>query len=124
MDPVSWEDAFLCQQRNLNSVYPRDIHDMGAPQSSHSDHRVFDGEPLENDIDLELFRKMNVLQDIEEQILSKKAAILIKTIKMIKKKLTPDSKDATLRDRVDTILKERHSLNFLSKVSISEYDVH
>ncbi|XP_019735486.1 uncharacterized protein LOC109521853 [Hippocampus comes] len=117
MDPVAWEDAFLCQQRNLNSVYPRDIHHMGvaAPHSSHSDHRVFDGEPLEDDIDPELTRKMNVLQDIEEQILSKKAAILIKTIKMIKKKLTPDSKDATLRDRVDTILKERHSLNFLSK---------
>ncbi|XP_051939823.1 uncharacterized protein LOC127612991 [Hippocampus zosterae] len=114
MDPVAWEDDFLCQQRNLNSVYPRDIHHMGVA-APHSDHRVFDGEPLEDDIDPELTRKMNVLQDIEEQILSKKAAILVKTIKMIKKKLTPDSKDATLRDRVDTILKERHSLNFLSK---------
>ncbi|XP_061534752.1 uncharacterized protein LOC133403662 isoform X3 [Phycodurus eques] len=119
MDPVDWVDASLCQQRSLNSVYQRDTDDGGvnSPYSiySHADARNSDGEPLEDEGDAELSRKIHVLRAIEERILHKKAAILIKAIEMIKKTETPDFKGATLRDRVTTILQQRHSLNFRSK---------
>ncbi|XP_061130282.1 uncharacterized protein LOC133151352 isoform X1 [Syngnathus typhle] len=110
MDPVEWENASLRQQRNLNLVQQRDIHDMevNGPHCYCSD-----GEPLEDD-GPELTRKLNLLRDIEERILHKKAAILIKTFEMIKKKPL-DSKAKTLKDRVSTILQQRHCLNSPAK---------
>ncbi|XP_037133007.1 uncharacterized protein LOC119137489 isoform X2 [Syngnathus acus] len=110
MDPVEWENASLRQQRNLNLVQQRDIHDMevNVPHCYCSD-----GEPLEDD-GPELTRKLNLLRDIEERILHKKAAILIKTFEMIKKKPL-DSKAKTLKDRVSTILQQRHCLNSPAK---------
>ncbi|XP_061686599.1 uncharacterized protein LOC133506457 isoform X2 [Syngnathoides biaculeatus] len=71
-----------------------------------------DGEPLE--AEAELNRKRNVLQAMKERILDKKPPIFIKTIEMIKNTPTPDSKGATLRERVTRIL-QQHPHSFRSK---------
>ncbi|XP_056229039.1 uncharacterized protein LOC130167094 isoform X1 [Seriola aureovittata] len=86
-----------------------------------------DGEPLEIDEeDSELVRKRKELREIEERIILKKAAIALKTVEPLVKKTTPPGlschehsakcKGETLRDRVNLILQQRHSLNFFSKV--------
>lgn len=80
-----------------------------------------DGEPLEiEEEDSELARKQQELREIEERILMKRAAIALKAVEPYVN--GPDQGSATcrgesLRDRVNLILKQRHSVSFLSKVS-------
>ncbi len=87
-----------------------------------------DGEPLEMDEeDPELTRKRKELREIEEQILWKKVSIALKKSEpFVTEKAPPDfscnepsatCKDATLKDRVNFILQQRHPVSFLSKVS-------
>ncbi|KAF1395541.1 hypothetical protein PFLUV_G00012570 [Perca fluviatilis] len=86
-----------------------------------------DGAPLElEEEDPELARKRKELREIEERILLKKAAIALKSVEPLVKKTTlSDSscneqssacKGATLKDRVNVILQQRHPAGFLSKV--------
>lgn len=87
-----------------------------------------DGEPLEMDEeDPELSRKRKELQEIEEQILQKKVAIALKKVEPFVKETTPTGfprnerwakcHGATLKDRVNVILQQRHSFSVLTKVS-------
>lgn len=89
-----------------------------------------DGEPLEMDNeDPELARKRKELREIEEQIIRKKVALALKKVEPFVKKTSGFSCDEvsatcigeTLRDRVNVILQQRHSLTFLSKVSSSSH---
>ncbi|XP_028255846.1 zinc finger protein 318-like isoform X1 [Parambassis ranga] len=82
-----------------------------------------DGEPLETaEEEEELESKMERLREIEEQILHKKAALVIKTIGLFANDTTSptsvscdEQTDGTLRDRVRTILLQ-HPHSFLSQV--------
>lgn len=80
-----------------------------------------DGEPLEiEEEDSELARKQQELREIEERILMKRAAIALKAVEPYVN--SPELGSATcrgdsLRDRVNLILQQRHSVSFLSKVS-------
>lgn len=87
-----------------------------------------DGESLEMDEeDPELARKRKELRELEEKIMRKKVAIALKTVEpIVKKTMSPGfsyneqsatCKSAMLRDRVNVILQQRHSLSFLTKVS-------
>ncbi|XP_078121479.1 uncharacterized protein LOC144527384 [Sander vitreus] len=86
-----------------------------------------DGAPLElEEEDPELARKRKELREIEERILLKKAAIALKSVEPLVKKTTPSDfscneqssacNGATLKDRVNAILQQRHPAGFLSKV--------
>lgn len=89
--------------------------------SNHSEVDNADGEPLEMDEeDPELARKRKELREIEEQILRKKASL---ALKKFVKTVPPDCNEQsdtcegeTLRQRVNVILQQRHSLGFLPKV--------
>ncbi|XP_038570383.1 zinc finger protein 318-like isoform X1 [Micropterus salmoides] len=85
-----------------------------------------DGEPLQMDEgDPELTRKRKELREIEERIIHKKVAIALKKVEPFVKE-TPSGfssneqsaacKGATLKDRVNVILLQRHPVSFLSKV--------
>lgn len=103
-------------------------HDFQNKQSTFEDP---DGEPLEMDEeDPELARKRKELKEIEEQIMQKKVALALKHVEPFVKKTTPGfscseqsatRKGETLRDRVNLILQQQHSLGFLSKVSSSHH---
>ncbi|KAG7238218.1 hypothetical protein INR49_031133, partial [Caranx melampygus] len=79
-----------------------------------------DGEPLEvEEEDSELARKRQELREIEERILMKRAAIALKAVEPFEN--NPEQRSATchgesLRDRVNLILQQRHSVSFLSKI--------
>lgn len=76
-----------------------------------------DGDPLEMDVvDPELARKRKELKEIEEQIIRKKVSLALKTVEPCMKALPSEQPVETLRDRVNVILQQRHSLEFLSKV--------
>ncbi|XP_070684350.1 micronuclear linker histone polyprotein-like [Pempheris klunzingeri] len=80
-----------------------------------------DGQPLEIDEeDAELTRKRKELKEIEEQILQKKVAIALKTVKPFVKETCDEQpatcEGATLKDRVNVILQQRHSSSCLTKV--------
>ncbi|XP_033480453.2 uncharacterized protein LOC117255546 [Epinephelus lanceolatus] len=86
-----------------------------------------DGEPLEMDEeDPELARKRKELREIEERIMMKKASIALKTVEPFGRKTTPPDyphneqsatcKHASLKDRVNEILRQRHPPGFFSKV--------
>lgn len=83
-----------------------------------------DGDPLEMDEeDPELVRKRRELQKIEQQILWKKVSIALKTIDPPVMENTPpeqsaqpNRRDATLKERVNSILLQRHPASFLPKV--------
>ncbi|XP_074487151.1 uncharacterized protein LOC141765116 [Sebastes fasciatus] len=86
-----------------------------------------DGDPLEIDEeDPELARKRKELREIEERIIFKRAAIALKTVEpFVKKTTAPDfpcneqaasCEGATLKDRVNVILQQRHPASLLSKV--------
>lgn len=86
-----------------------------------------DGEPFEIDEeDQELTRKRKELREIEEQIMRKKVSIALKTVQPFVETLSPailsnkqseTCNGATLKDRVNVILQQRHPVGFLSKVS-------
>lgn len=85
-----------------------------------------DGELFEMDSDdPELTRKRKELREIEEQIMCKKVAIALKTVKPIvqtspafpSNKHSDTCNSASLKDRVKVILQQRHPVSFLSKVS-------
>ncbi|XP_031722975.1 uncharacterized protein LOC116394208 isoform X1 [Anarrhichthys ocellatus] len=108
---MGWEELSL----PLHNVYTQDSEVEDA-----------DGEALEMDEeDPELARKRKELREIEEQILLKKAAIALKTVEpFVKSTTSPDFScnesasciGATLRDRVNLILKQQHPASCLSKV--------
>lgn len=90
-----------------------------------------DGQPLVmDDEDPELARKRKELREIEERIMFKKASIALKTVEPFVKNTTPPDfynqsatcKDASLKDRVNVILQQRHPPSFFSKVSNSLRD--
>lgn len=73
--------------------------------------------------DPELSRKKRELQEIEERIIHKKAAIAVKTVEMFTKNIKSPGDERsdlcpgkTLRDRVMEILKQRHTHGFSLKV--------
>lgn len=85
-----------------------------------------DGESFEMDKeDPELTRKRKELREIEEQIMCKKVAIALKTVKPFvetspafpSNNHSDTCNGATLKDRVNVILQQRHPVSFLSKVS-------
>ncbi|XP_035515827.1 uncharacterized protein LOC118326827 isoform X2 [Morone saxatilis] len=90
-----------------------------------------DGEPFEMDEeDPELKRKWIELREIEEKILRKKVAIALKKVEPFGKEATPlglscneqsaTCTSASLKDRVNLILQQRHSVSFLSVVRSSK----
>ncbi|XP_062289680.1 zinc finger protein 318-like [Scomber scombrus] len=94
--------------------------------SKESEAEDTDGAPLEMDEeDPELTRKRKELKEIEEQIMRKKFSIALKTVEPIIKKTmshgyssneqSDTCKGETLRDRVNAILQQRHSLSFVTK---------
>ncbi|XP_053189121.1 zinc finger protein 318-like [Scomber japonicus] len=94
--------------------------------SKESEAEDTDGAPLEMDEeDPELTRKRKQLKEIEEQIMRKKFSIALKTVEPIIKKTmshgyssnkqSDTCKGETLRDRVNAILQQRHSLSFVTK---------
>lgn len=106
--------------------------ELGSPShnfySKESEVEDPDGEPLAmHEEDPELARKRKELREIEAQIIRKKVAIALKIVEPIVKKTTSPGfssneqsttcKGPTLRDRVNVILQQRHTLNFLTKVS-------
>lgn len=79
-----------------------------------------DGEPLDiEEEDSELARKRQELREIEERILMKRASIALKAVEPFANNPEQSSTrhGESLRDRVNLILQQRHSVNFLSKVS-------
>lgn len=110
---------------------------VGRKKLSHPSHNLYskesevedpDGEPLEMDEeDPELARKRKELRELQEKIMRKKVAIALKTVEpVVKKTMSPGfscneqsttCKSAMLRDRVNVILQQRHTLSFLTKVS-------
>lgn len=99
-------------------------HNMYSKESEAEDP---DGAPLEIDEeDPELARKRKELREIEEQIKRKKFSIALKTVEPIIKTISHtyssneqsgSCKGATLKDRVNAILQQRHSISLVSKVS-------
>lgn len=85
-----------------------------------------DGEPMADE-DPELTRKRQELKAIEDQILRKKVAIALKKVEPFVKGTSPQGfssneesamyKIASLKDRVNVILQQRHPVSSLSKVS-------
>ncbi|XP_042340370.1 uncharacterized protein LOC121941611 [Plectropomus leopardus] len=88
-----------------------------------------DGAPVEiEEDDPELIRKCRELREIEERIMLKKAAIALKTVEPFVRKTAPPDfspdkqpatcKGASLKDRVNVILQQRHPFGFFSKVHL------
>ncbi|XP_047434171.1 zinc finger protein 318-like isoform X1 [Mugil cephalus] len=103
---------------------------VGHKELSRPSHSVYssrlkdgdpDGEPLEIlEEDAELERKRKRLREIEEQIIYKKASLALKTIGSFVKEATPpgdscNKQPDTLKNRVNTILLQRHSPSFLPR---------
>lgn len=109
--------------------------DLGSEARSPPSHNFYmketededpDGEPMADE-DPELTRKRKELKAIEEQILRKKVAIALKKVEPFVKGTSPQGfssseesatcNSASLQDRVNVILQQRHPVSSLSKVS-------
>ncbi|TKS69300.1 hypothetical protein D9C73_003364 [Collichthys lucidus] len=112
--------------------------DLGSEARSPPSHEFYtkgtededpDGEPMADE-DPELTRKRKELKAIEEQILRKKVAIALKKVEPFVKGTPPQGfssseesatfKSASLQDRVNVILQQRHPVSSLSKVQSRE----
>lgn len=104
----------LCQP--LHNSYEQEV-DLEDPS----------GKPFEMDEDPELRRKREQLREIEERIICKKVSIALKTVKPLVEETSVTGfssneqsatcKGATLKDRVNAIIQQRHPASFLPKVS-------
>lgn len=121
----------VCPPNDLQDIIRDNFGSKGlSPPLNDSDSEDKpDGEPLDvqNAEDPELKRKLKELEDIEQRIQRKKFDIALKKVEPFVKetlaqgfscnKQLSTSNGATLKDRVNVILQQRHSAGFLSKVS-------
>ncbi|KAM7418439.1 hypothetical protein PAMA_015860 [Pampus argenteus] len=135
MNPPEWKDAPRRLPRNVGTNHQSGVNNSTGSTSTTSDTYCEYSSPpsrnfyskeseAEDEEDPELARKRKELQEIEERIMCKKVAIALKTVEPVAKKASPSfscndqsatCKGASLRDRVNAILEQRHSLIFLTK---------
>ncbi|KAM7393609.1 hypothetical protein PAMP_020467 [Pampus punctatissimus] len=131
MNPLEWEDGPRRLPRNLDTNHQSGVNNStGSTSTTRDTYCEYSSPPsrnfseVEDEEDAELTRKRKQLREIEERIMCKKVAIALKTVEPIVKKASPSyscndqsatCKDASLRDRVNAILQQRHSLIFLTK---------